>query len=289
MAQVPIFYINLESRPDRRAFMERQLAELGLSAERIVAVTPAQLPPDRHARYSNPRRYRWMTPTELACSSSHGLALRAAIDNGSSHALILEDDAVLSPDLPRLLSEACSGPAIFDVLRIETTINPVRFSPRRIGLTDGFDARQATGWCPGSAGYIVGRHAADVLLSSDTLFEMPIDEILFNPYRPLAKQLTILHCDPALCFQPLPGSSLDAGPSDVEAARVEGSNSRQALPLQLRIVYGVGLFLDRDIRMGVSKLWHQLVGGSRKETVPFSGTLPASVKASDAPPLVSRP
>ena len=200
MGRLPIFYINLESRLDRRDFMERQFDRLGLSADRVVALTPAQLPSDRVVRFSDPNKYRWMTTTELACSSSHGLALRAALNSGASLSLILEDDVVLSPELPHFLdSLAVTSP--FDVLRIETNLGPIRISPQRIPLVDGFEGRVATGWCNGSAGYVVNRHAAELLLQGVALFEMPIDEVLFNPYRRIAKKLRIVHCEPALCYQ----------------------------------------------------------------------------------------
>ncbi|WP_425430654.1 glycosyltransferase family 25 protein [Devosia naphthalenivorans] len=35
---LPIYYINLASRPDRREYMDGQLAKLGLRGQRIEAV-----------------------------------------------------------------------------------------------------------------------------------------------------------------------------------------------------------------------------------------------------------
>ena len=38
---IPLYYVNLASRPDRREFMDAQFARVGLAATRIEAVTPA--------------------------------------------------------------------------------------------------------------------------------------------------------------------------------------------------------------------------------------------------------
>jgi hypothetical protein len=69
MQQVPVYYINLGARPDRRAFIEDQLAVLGLTGERIEAVSRADLTPEQKQAYCNPRR-RWsMTEAAIAAIS----------------------------------------------------------------------------------------------------------------------------------------------------------------------------------------------------------------------------
>lgn len=42
--QLPVFYINLDSRPDRRQFMEEQFARLSVQVERVSARTIADVP-----------------------------------------------------------------------------------------------------------------------------------------------------------------------------------------------------------------------------------------------------
>src|SRR5207249_2273941 len=98
---LPVFYINVASRLDRRRFMEAQFASLGLSAERIEAATPSEISePDRRA-WCDPSRATWMTEGEFACNLSHLRAWALILERGLTHALILEDDAVLSASLPR--------------------------------------------------------------------------------------------------------------------------------------------------------------------------------------------
>ena len=78
---IPIVYINLESRTDRREHMESQLASYGLEATRFNAV-------------ANPGFGIW------GCGQSHLAVLKMAQSNGWPQVWILEDDFVflLSPD-----------------------------------------------------------------------------------------------------------------------------------------------------------------------------------------------
>lgn len=103
---LPIFYINLASRPDRREFMERQLAELGLIGHRIEAVTADEISDADAERYCNSGKPTFLRKRELACTQSHERAWTAMIDGDHAVALILEDDAELSPLLPAFLNEA---------------------------------------------------------------------------------------------------------------------------------------------------------------------------------------
>lgn len=78
---IPIVYINLESRNDRREHMESQLARYGLEAERFNAV-------------ANLGFGIW------GCGQSHLAVLKLAQTNGWPQVWILEDDFefLLSPD-----------------------------------------------------------------------------------------------------------------------------------------------------------------------------------------------
>ena len=70
-----IIYLNLQSRPDRRAAMARQLSELGLAAHRIEACTPEDLSPRDIERYCNPTRSRFVSArTRLHVQPPLGLA-----------------------------------------------------------------------------------------------------------------------------------------------------------------------------------------------------------------------
>jgi len=67
-----VFYINLESRKDRKEHVEKQMELLGINAERFNAV---KLPNGR-----------------IGCSISHLKCLETAKQNGWDHVMIIEDD-----------------------------------------------------------------------------------------------------------------------------------------------------------------------------------------------------
>jgi glycosyl transferase, family 25 len=74
------FYINLESRPDRRLHCERQLSLIGVKAERFNAIKLAN--------------------GAIGCSLSHLKCLETALANNWEQVLIVEDDIqFLQPEL----------------------------------------------------------------------------------------------------------------------------------------------------------------------------------------------
>ena len=66
------FYINLESRPDRKKNVEQELSRVGIKAQRFNAIK--------------------MANGALGCSLSHLNLLKMAKDNNWDHILIVEDD-----------------------------------------------------------------------------------------------------------------------------------------------------------------------------------------------------
>ena len=139
-----IFYINLDRRTDRRTQMEERLANLGLAASRLSAITPDQLSDADRAFSCNPQKFYWMTPEECACTQSHLKALRAFLDSGDSHGLILEDDAVLSPRLPGFLNTFQHAPPPIDIVRLETFLDVQRLAPAADYVVDGVELTPVT-------------------------------------------------------------------------------------------------------------------------------------------------
>ena len=119
---LPIFYINMASRPDRRQHVERQLVAHGLTATRIDAVTPAdfQLSPDSP-----------LSSGELGCSRSHQKIWRLMVENNIAAALILEDDVLLADEVPALLADPSLLAGGVEAIQLETRgfTRPCRLSP----------------------------------------------------------------------------------------------------------------------------------------------------------------
>jgi GR25 family glycosyltransferase involved in LPS biosynthesis len=88
--------INLERRPDRLARISAQLEKAGFNFEVQVAV-------DGQLETHEPK---FLSKGAIGCWKSHVNAMRRIVESSASFGLILEDDAVLSPDLnDRYLSE----------------------------------------------------------------------------------------------------------------------------------------------------------------------------------------
>ena len=86
-APVPIYWINLEARTDRRAHMERQLQTL--HAQEHTRIPACVVDDEPH----------------IACMRSHDAALRAAFADGHDLVCICEDDVIFPPDFDARLHE----------------------------------------------------------------------------------------------------------------------------------------------------------------------------------------
>ena len=199
MTQLPIFYINLVSRPDRRAFMEAQFAELHLEASRIEAIDGAKVPADHLVRYGDARRAKWLTPGEIACSLSHMEAMARIVQSGASWGCILEDDVRLSASLPKFLDAfAANAPAI-DLVRIEAVYRAVPMRRERAAGIAGFDLYRCFGAPNGTGGYLISAAAARAITTGQSLLGRAADDALFNAFQPLSRRFRVRLLSPALC------------------------------------------------------------------------------------------
>lgn len=88
--------------------MERQLRELGLSYEIFPAIWGKRLSAEERAQSYDDTWFvrnegRSAFPGELGCALSHIAIYRLIRERNLPHALVLEDDAWLNPNLPQLL------------------------------------------------------------------------------------------------------------------------------------------------------------------------------------------
>lgn len=105
---IPIFYINLDKRPDRNVQMTEQLSVLGLSAERISAINGSDLSEQEKSFVNNENfllnTKRHVSHGEIGCAMSHRLIWQKMLDNNLDYALILEDDVVINPQILAILN-----------------------------------------------------------------------------------------------------------------------------------------------------------------------------------------
>ena len=163
-----IFVINLPEDHERREAIEQQLNGLGLDYEIFPAVRGKALAEaERAASYDEVwhRRNegRDATPGELGCALSHIGIYRLIQERGISHALVLEDDAWLNPNLPQLLAaiEAKKDPKRKEVILL-TWFQSVRIKGFDTLWSCYHSAEASSAVC--THGYVVSNAAAGAML-----------------------------------------------------------------------------------------------------------------------------
>lgn len=197
---IPIFYINLESRPDRRAFMERQFVELGVVAERVRATTLDEVPPEIVTGIGRPGQIWRVNNGDLACGLSHQQVWRMMLARGLEEALILEDDAVLSAAIRPYLQAGLTSRNGAGVIRLETRRQPVALG-RIVSADPGVNFRELGSTHKGTAAYIINRTVAEAALLHPLVNLMAVDRFLFGHSGPHLYRTRILQADPAPVVQ----------------------------------------------------------------------------------------
>jgi len=152
------FYINLDSRPDRKQHTEGQLTTIGIHAERFKAIKLAN--------------------GALGCSMSHLKILEMAKKNAWSHVLIMEDDIkFLKPEV--FISQ-------FDkFLETNKTFDVVLLAGNNMPPFTNIDNTciKVTR-CQTTTGYLVQSHYFDTLIHNyrkgiEKLMKNPADHVLY--------------------------------------------------------------------------------------------------------------
>ncbi|WP_421760755.1 glycosyltransferase family 25 protein [Devosia sp.] len=197
---LPIFYINLDSRPDRRVFMEQQFDRLGISAERVPAITSGEVPVALVAHIARPGHLWRLTAGDLACGLSHQKVWAAIVSRGLSEALVLEDDAVLDVALLPFLEAGHLQKLNAGLIRLETRRQPVALG-RREAIIGDVSLRELGSTHNGTAAYLMSRDVAASSLGHHLVNQMALDRFLFGHGGPHLWRTKILQADPSPVLQ----------------------------------------------------------------------------------------
>lgn len=119
-----IFLINLDSRPDRLAYVSKQLDELGLDFIRISAVIGKDLNLEEQRLFDKRgfilEQKKELVLGEIGCAMSHRLIWQKMLDENIDHALILEDDVNIDEYLVDFLKKTIHYQE-FDFLNLSFT------------------------------------------------------------------------------------------------------------------------------------------------------------------------
>lgn len=173
------FIINLDSAPDRWAFIEASFAGSRLHLTRIPAIDGRTLR-FPHPAYSR-RLYRWFhgrSPNvrELACYLSHLKAMETFLATEETHALIGEDDLVLRPDFDAVLEAALPYAHTWNILRL-TALGPGH-PCRVVPLHGAYSLAVTLGRLKGTGAYLLDRTAAQACLARLLPMRLPYDHAL---------------------------------------------------------------------------------------------------------------
>ena len=169
--------INLDRSPERLARIGADLDALGLQWQRLPAADGRQF--DLHdMRWLDTAAFRRRhgkhpMPGELGCYLSHVWAMQALCDSGQPWALVLEDDAHLSPALPSVLAALAREAAHWDLTKLSGVH---RGSPRTLRrLDDAHRLCVTLSSYTGSSAYVVQRPAAEVYARGLLPMKVPFD------------------------------------------------------------------------------------------------------------------
>jgi len=267
MQPCPVYYINLAARPDRRAFMERQFAQLGIAAERVEAVRTDEVPRDLLDWHVTRHSLWHLGAGDLACGLSHQRSWNRLLESGAAAALILEDDVQLTPQLLDFLDPELPRRLGADLLKLETFHSPVKLgtASQRLGATE---LRELCSSQMGGAAYILTADIARSSLLSPLRNQMGIDRFLFGRGGYHLLRSRVLQAIPSPCIQIDKLNAVDGiGESNIAATRT-ASAGRPAPALGAVI----GLHLDHVGRLArlAGRDFTALRGP--RVVIPFAGT-----------------
>lgn len=264
------YYINLARRTDRRAIMEERFANLALTYERIEALTPSDITPSQRERYCNADNRSWQSEAELSCSLSHLQAMRQFLSTPAPFAAIFEDDSILSPSLPTVLTQFEQAAPPVDILRLETDNGRLRIPPHSNDRVGEFAMFRLFNSGDGAAGYIISRKGAQRVLGGEEVLFKLTDQALYNPYEPISRDLVVRQLVPAVVIQEdrLGPRADRIATSDLEGRRLDRDTIDRA-NFWRRANYNFPDFVARDILLPLRNFWLRLAHGIAKRTVPF--------------------
>jgi glycosyl transferase family 25 len=175
-----IVVINLARATERRRKMEAQFAGLDVPFEFLEATDGKTITEAERALVDHKHRRRItpypLTDNEIGCWLSHRRAMELLIASGDEMVAIIEDDARLSPDLPRVLAAIESRRFSFDVIDLHRTMKRGEiFVPCR-PLMPGYDLGRIGYTHMNATGYVVSRLGAVRFLTFAKRFVHAVDK-----------------------------------------------------------------------------------------------------------------
>lgn len=221
---IKAWVVNLESAVERRRRIGEQLQALGIAFELFPAVNGRALDAASVARMYDARAaradYREMSRGEIGCALSHVGIYRRMLDEGATHALVLEDDAALGPRLAEVLKRLeAAVPADEPVVVLLNHVDKyTRWGSEQLDGDTRLVRRYGDWWR--AHGYLITRAAATRLLQAQDPVAAPADYwALFEKRGIVRLQAVVPYCI---------GLSELAGDSSLETHRAQQDAAHRA-------------------------------------------------------------
>lgn len=166
------FVINLEQAVERRKNISAQLDKLALDYEIFPAVDGRLLSQDELSKVYDQDKairisYHDLSPSEIGCALSHLGIYRKMVEDNISHALILEDDALVTDALPTALEALTQTvPATKSHIVIASYVKRYQSSRMR-KLDNQFNLARIYYGIGGAHGYFLTQAAARAMLAAN--------------------------------------------------------------------------------------------------------------------------
>ena len=190
----PIYVINLARSPERRAWMETELARVGVEGIFVRAVDGRRF----GARCARDARGA-LSKAEASLILSHRKVWRTFLASGAGYAVVLEDDVHLGRDFKPTLDLDWSR-WDFDAVKLETLFHKVWHS-RRSEPAGKRRLHRLGAEHLASAAYLLNRAGARKLLAATRPMAEQVDQTLFGRRAIFEGEIWALQLVPAIAVQ----------------------------------------------------------------------------------------
>ncbi len=174
-----IFVINLDNSSDRLFSIRESCDRIGLSFQRVSAVRGSDLGSEEKAKVynlkNNLEKYdKVLNDGEIGCYLSHAECWKQIIEDELDYALVLEDDAILTDELPLYIEKLAASCLEWDYIRLShgRKVKPVIDS---LDLGDGLSLQKLLKLNSTTTGQFISFRGAEKLLLSALPISRPVD------------------------------------------------------------------------------------------------------------------
>ena len=173
--------VSLERSHERRAFMQRQLDDLGLPFRFFNAIDGSKMTATKFREAVGVK----LTPGEIGCGLSHLAVIREIAEGEHEYAAILEDDVFILPEARKFLDEQYlrSLPP-FDVLQLDGNHLDKPRLTLNVGNIGGYQLCALTKCHHIMFAQVYSRETARRIAASISDVTAPIDNMIFQDRRP---------------------------------------------------------------------------------------------------------